>query len=180
MFKPFKFCPCRQKGRHYLRSLLSRGRILALIEVGRGLEKNTHPTFLSWRGAQPNATVWSTSLSRDCLERGPSAPNSEMLCRLLQRGQNASIPVQGYADRSSDSADRRHNFTRSPWRTSLPILPSLRSGHHAATDQIAAAVVVVVVVVRIRIVSALIEPKAISSKPTSTKSSSEATATEAP
>jgi hypothetical protein len=56
--------------------------------------------------------------------------------------------------------------------------PAVR-GHHEATDQVAAAVVVVIAV-RVRIVSAVIGPKAKSSKPTSAKSSSaEPTASEA-
>ena len=70
-----------------------------------------------------------------CLWRGTSAPDSEILCRLLQRRKNASVLEQGCADISSDSADRCHNFTRPPWRTSLPILPSLRFSVHTAPSR---------------------------------------------
>jgi transposase InsO family protein len=51
-------------------------------------------------------------------------------------GQNASIPEQGYTDRSSDSADRCHNFKRPPWRTSPPILPGSRFSAHTGKQNI--------------------------------------------
>jgi hypothetical protein len=45
-----------------------------------------------------------------CLGRGPSAPDSNFLCRLLHLRQDASVFVQGCADFPSDSADRNHSF----------------------------------------------------------------------
>jgi hypothetical protein len=59
-----------------------------------------------------------------CLGRGTSALDSNFLCRLLQFRQNASVIVQGCADFSSDSTDRKHSFTPDPRRAS----PSLRPG----------------------------------------------------
>src|ERR1700739_846732 len=55
-----------------------------------------------------------------------------MLRQLLQQFQNASIPEQGCAGLSSGSANRKHQITRHPWRTSPQIRPSLSfrtSGH---------------------------------------------------
>src|SRR5664280_3241448 len=61
---------------------------------------------------------------RYCFWRGTSASDSEILCRLLQLRQNASVFAQGCADFSSDSSDRNHSFTPDPRRAS----PSLRPG----------------------------------------------------
>src|ERR1700736_6763536 len=59
-----------------------------------------------------------------CLGRGPSAPESNFLCCLLQLRQNASVVAQGCADFSSDSTDRNHSFMPHPrWPS-----PSLRPG----------------------------------------------------
>jgi hypothetical protein len=55
-----------------------------------------------------------------CLGRGTSAPDSEILRRLLQRRQNASVIEQRRA-LSPGSAIQRHNFTRHPGRASSPI-----------------------------------------------------------
>src|SRR5216684_438823 len=62
---------------------------------------------------------------RYCFGRGRSASDSEILCRLLQLRQNASVFAQGCADFSSDSSDRKHSFTPDPWWTSSPLLPNL-------------------------------------------------------
>ena len=48
-----------------------------------------------------------------------------MLRQLLQQFQNASILEQGCAGLSSGSANRKHQITCHPWRTSLQIRPSL-------------------------------------------------------
>src|SRR5258708_33075645 len=69
---------------------------------------------------------------RHCLRRGTFAPNSEILRRLLQLRQNASVFAQGRAGFSACSAIRHHNFKRPPWRTSLPILPGLGFRHTQA------------------------------------------------
>jgi hypothetical protein len=55
------------------------------------------------------------------LGRGASAPNSEILRRLLQLRQNASILAQGCAGFSPGSANRCDQFTRHPGRTSSPL-----------------------------------------------------------
>src|SRR6202047_4627387 len=56
---------------------------------------------------------------------GASAPNSEILRRLLQLRQNASILEQGCAGFSPGSANRCDQFTRHPGRTSSPLRPRL-------------------------------------------------------
>src|SRR5450759_4009635 len=61
---------------------------------------------------------------RYCFGRGTSASDSEILCRLLQPRQDASVFTQGCADFSSDSSDRNHSFTPDSRRAS----PSLRPG----------------------------------------------------
>ena len=61
---------------------------------------------------------------RYCFGRGTSASDSEILCRLLQLRQNASVFAQGCPDFSSDSSGRNHSFTPDPRRAS----PSLRPG----------------------------------------------------
>src|ERR1700692_2318026 len=60
-----------------------------------------------------------------CLGRGAFASDPEILRRLLQRHQNASILEQGCAGHSPNSANRKHQITRHPWRTSPPVRPSL-------------------------------------------------------
>src|ERR1700761_7897713 len=60
-----------------------------------------------------------------CPGRGASAPNSEILRRLLQLRQNASILEQGCAGFSPGSANRCDQFMRHPGRTSSPLRPSL-------------------------------------------------------
>ena len=62
---------------------------------------------------------------RYCFGRGTSASDSEILCRLLQLRQNASVFAQGCADFSSDSSDRNHSFTPDPRRASPSLRPSL-------------------------------------------------------
>src|ERR1700682_1645064 len=60
-----------------------------------------------------------------CLGRGAFASGAEILRRLLQLRQNASILEQGCAGHSPNSANRKHQITRHPWRTSPPLRPSL-------------------------------------------------------
>src|ERR1700686_4741353 len=60
-----------------------------------------------------------------CLGRGAFASGPEILRRLLQLRQNASILEQGCAGHSPNSANRKHQITRHPWRTSPPLRPSL-------------------------------------------------------
>src|SRR6478752_92852 len=60
-----------------------------------------------------------------CLGRGASAPNTEIVRALLQRHQNASIIGQRCAGHSPNSANRKHQITRHPRRTSPPLRPSL-------------------------------------------------------
>jgi hypothetical protein len=43
---------------------------------------------------------------------------------------NASILEQGCAGHSPNSANRKHQITRHPWRTSPPLRPSLVFGTH--------------------------------------------------
>jgi hypothetical protein len=62
--------------------------------------------------------------SHHYLQRGTPAPDSEIIRRLLQLRQNASVFAQGCADFPSDSSDRNHSFTPDPRRAS----PSLRPG----------------------------------------------------
>src|ERR1700693_4107615 len=59
-------------------------------------------------------------LGRDAFTSGP-----EILRRLLQLRQNASILEQGCTSLSPNSATRKHQITRHPWRTSPPLRPSL-------------------------------------------------------
>src|SRR6202022_4260106 len=60
-----------------------------------------------------------------CLGRDAFASGPEILRRLLQLRQNASILEQGCAGHSPNSANRKHQITRHPWRTSSPLRPSL-------------------------------------------------------
>src|ERR1700722_18666992 len=60
-----------------------------------------------------------------CLGRDAFASGPEILRRLLQWRQNASILEQGCAGHSPNSANRKHQITRHPWRTSPPLRPSL-------------------------------------------------------
>src|SRR5665647_479859 len=60
-----------------------------------------------------------------CLGRDAFASGPEILRRLLQLRQNASILEQGCADHSPNSANRKYQITRHPWRTSPPLRPSL-------------------------------------------------------
>src|SRR5258705_7767325 len=60
-----------------------------------------------------------------CLGRDAFASGPEILRRLLQLRQNASIIGQGCAGHSPNSANRKHQITRHPWRTSPPLRPSL-------------------------------------------------------
>ena len=54
----------------------------------------------------------------------------QILCGLLQRRQNTSVFKQGCAGFSPGSADRRHKFTRHPWRASSSIRSGLVFGTH--------------------------------------------------
>jgi hypothetical protein len=67
---------------------------------------------------------------RHRLGRSTFAPSSEILRRLLQLRQDASVFAQGYAGFSACSAIRAHNFTCPRWRTSPSILPGLRFSVH--------------------------------------------------
>src|SRR6202043_1413266 len=60
-----------------------------------------------------------------CLGRDAFASGPEILRRLLQLRQNASILEQGCAGFSPGSANRCHQFTRHPGRTSSPLRPRL-------------------------------------------------------
>src|ERR1700682_5305177 len=60
-----------------------------------------------------------------CRGRESFASGPEILRRLLQLRQNASILEQGCAGHSPNSANRKHQITRHPWRTSPPLRPSL-------------------------------------------------------
>jgi hypothetical protein len=60
-----------------------------------------------------------------CLGRDAFASGPEILRRLLQLRQNASILEQGCAGFSPNSANRKHQITRHPWRTSPPLRPNL-------------------------------------------------------
>src|ERR1700694_3860755 len=60
-----------------------------------------------------------------CLGRDAFASGPEIRRRLLQLRQNASILEQGCAGHSPNSANRKHQITRHPWRTSPPLRPSL-------------------------------------------------------
>src|SRR6266850_4966797 len=62
---------------------------------------------------------------RHCPGRGSFAPNSEILRRLLQQRQNASVFAQGRAGFSLGSVNRCDQFTRHPGRTSPPLRPRL-------------------------------------------------------
>src|ERR1700733_833458 len=63
-------------------------------------------------------------LGRDAFASGP-----EILRRLLQLHQNASILEQGCADFSPGSVNRCDQFTRHPGRTSSPLRPRLSCRH---------------------------------------------------
>src|ERR1700738_1636844 len=60
-----------------------------------------------------------------CLGRDAFASGPEILCRLLQLRQNASILEKGCAGFSPGSANRCDQFTRHPGRTSSPLRPDL-------------------------------------------------------
>jgi hypothetical protein len=59
------------------------------------------------------------------LERGTSAPDSAILCSLLQRHQNAPVTEQGFAGLPLSSADWKHEITPDPWCTSSPFRPGI-------------------------------------------------------
>src|SRR5882757_4751686 len=63
--------------------------------------------------------------SHHCLGRGAFASGPEILRRLLQLRQNTSILEQGCAGHPPNSANRKHQITRRPWRTSPQLRPSL-------------------------------------------------------
>jgi hypothetical protein len=67
---------------------------------------------------------------RHCLGRGTFAQNSQILRRLLQQRQNASVFAQGRAGFPGCSAIRCDQFTRHPGRTSSPIRPCLSFSVH--------------------------------------------------
>src|SRR5216683_4196550 len=60
-----------------------------------------------------------------CLGRGASAPDSAIVRTLLQQHQDAPVIGQRCTSLSSNSANRKHQITRHPWRTSPPLRPSL-------------------------------------------------------
>src|ERR1700692_3054567 len=70
-----------------------------------------------------------------CLGRGAFALGPEILRRLLQLRENASIPEQGCAGHSPNSANRKHQITRHPWRTSPPLRPSLSFRYTQPPDE---------------------------------------------
>src|SRR6185437_15869726 len=60
-----------------------------------------------------------------CFGRGASAPDTQLLCQILQPCQNASMPEQGCAGFSPGSANRCDQVTHHPGRTSSPLRPCL-------------------------------------------------------
>src|SRR5712671_6999550 len=68
-----------------------------------------------------------------CPGRGTSASDSEKLCGLLQRRENASVIEQGCACRSPGSAIRRHKFARHTGRISSSIRSDLDFRYTHAT-----------------------------------------------
>src|SRR6202521_2407079 len=68
-----------------------------------------------------------------CLGQGTSASDSEKLCGLLQRRENASGIEQGCACLSPGSAIRRHKFARHTGRTSSSIRSDLDSRYTCAS-----------------------------------------------
>src|SRR5882724_6075366 len=79
-----------------------------------------------------------------CLGRDAFASGPEILRRLLQKRQNASILEQGCAGFSPGSANRCDQFTRHPGRTSSPLRPCLSfrytQGVKARAEAIAATI----------------------------------------
>ena len=72
-----------------------------------------------------------------CLGRDVFASGREILRRLLQLRQNASIIGQGCSGHSPNSANRKHQITRHPWRTSSPLwsdLMDLRFSVHTGSQ----------------------------------------------
>src|ERR1700756_4041815 len=67
--------------------------------------------------------------SPHCFGRGTSAPDSEKLCGLLQRRENASISKQRCAGLTPGSAIRLHKFRRPLGRTSSPLRSGLSFRH---------------------------------------------------
>jgi hypothetical protein len=63
--------------------------------------------------------------SRHCFGRGTYPPHSEILRSLLQPRQNAPIIEQRCTGLSPNSANRKHQITRHPGRTSPPLRPCL-------------------------------------------------------
>jgi hypothetical protein len=66
-------------------------------------------------------------VSRSCHHPGRSAfaSDSKILCRLLQRRQNASVTEQRCAGLSPASSDWNHSFTPDTRRASSPLRPGL-------------------------------------------------------
>src|ERR1700680_2671246 len=71
-----------------------------------------------------------------CLGLDGFASGPEILRRLLQLRQNASILEQGCAGFSPGSANRCDQFTRHPWRTSSPLRPSLSFRYTQVTESV--------------------------------------------
>jgi hypothetical protein len=67
--------------------------------------------------------------SPHCFGRGTCAPDSEKLCGLLQRRENASISKQRCAGFTPGSAIRLHKFRRPLGRTSSPLRSGLSFRH---------------------------------------------------
>src|SRR3984885_7285805 len=57
--------------------------------------------------------------------RDTFSSNSKIFRRFVQLRQNTSIVEQGCSGHSPRSANRKHQITRHPWRTSPPLRPSL-------------------------------------------------------
>src|ERR1700694_2156887 len=70
-----------------------------------------------------------------CLGRDAFASGPEILRLLLQLRQNASILEQGCTSLSPNSANRKHQITRLPWRTSPPLSPNLSFRYTQATKR---------------------------------------------
>ncbi len=61
-----------------------------------------------------------------CLWRGTPAPDSAIVCLLLQRYQNSPVIGQGCADLSPGSADRCHQFHAPSLADSITTTPEFR------------------------------------------------------
>ena len=89
-------------------------------------DKPTAPAS-PWQNGFAERLIGSIRVSRSCHHPGRSAfaSDSKILCRLLQRRQNASVTEQRCAGLSPASADWNHSFTPDTRRASSPLRPGL-------------------------------------------------------